>query len=553
MSDSYSQKQAKQNINQQQSYYQDIENLDIYTSEQTEIWLPESPQPQKLEQQAWRLKAKAIVWAIALSVLPVLAVGTAIHYHGTQLITKQIPQLKQESAQGSAATELAIHRQLSLLLTGAGITAVLGGAIAALIANRAIRPIQNAAAISTTIINRLRPESEENHSLIASKDELLILETNINLIKELLSGLLWEQKAEAEYSQLLIKISRYIRESFNEENIFRITVEEVREALNLDRVAIFRFNANWNGTFIQESVTPGLPKILSVTVSNPGFEAGYIEQYRNSCIRAIDDIYQADLTDYHIQLLEQFGVKSSLVAPILKGKQLFGLLIAHQCSRTRFWQQSEINLFAQIAMQVGFALDYARLIEQADTKINIAQVFIDTTRRIRASLNEEDVLKNTVEEVRKALSTDRVIVYGFDANWYGTVIAESVVPGFPKVLRAEIKDPCFAQGYVEKYQAGRVQATNNIYEAELTDCHINQLESFAVKANLVAPILKDEQLFGLLIAHQCSRARDWQQSEIDLFAQIAMQVGFALDHARLLDQFEQEYQSSNRIFDLWQE
>jgi methyl-accepting chemotaxis protein PixJ len=80
MSDSYSQKQAKQNINQQQSYYQDIENLDIYTSEQTEIWLPESPQPQKLEQQAWRLKAKAIVWAIALSVLPVLAVGTAIHY-----------------------------------------------------------------------------------------------------------------------------------------------------------------------------------------------------------------------------------------------------------------------------------------------------------------------------------------------------------------------------------------------------------------------------------------------------------------------------------------
>ncbi|MDM9380012.1 GAF domain-containing protein [Chlorogloeopsis sp. ULAP01] len=539
MSESYSQKQAKQNINQQQSYYQDIENLDIYTSEQTEIWLPESPQTQALERQSGRLKVKAMIWAIALSVLPILTVGTAIHYHGTQLITKQIPQLKQESAKGSTETELSIHRQLSLLLTGTGITAVLAGAIAAFMANRAIRPVQNAAAISTTIINKLRPENDETHNLVASKDELLVLETNINLIKELLSGLLWEQKAEAQYSQLLIKISQYIRESFNEENIFRNTVEEVRKGLNLERVAIFRFNANWNGTFIQESVTPGLPKVLSVTVSNPGFEAGYIEQYRNGCIRAIDDIYQADLTDYHIQLLEQFGVKSSLVAPIFKGKQLFGLLIAHQSSRIRFWQQSEINLFAQIAMQVGFALDYARLLEYTDRKVNLAQVFIDITRRIRESLNEEDVLKNTVEEVRRALSTDRVIVYGFDANWYGTVIAESVVLGFPKVLRAEIKDPCFAQGYVEKYQAARVQATSNIYEAELSECHIRQLEAFAVKANLVAPILKDEQLFGLLIAHQCSRARAWQQSEIDLFAQIAMQVGFALDHARLLDQVKQ--------------
>ncbi len=78
-----------------------------------------------------------------------------------------------------------------------------------------------------------------------------------------------------------------------------------------------------------------------------------------------------------------------------------------------------------------------------------------------------------------------------------------------------------------------VLAINNIYEVGLADCHINLLESFGVKANLVAPILKDEQLFGLLIAHQCSRPRDWKQSEIDLFAQIAMQVGFALDHARL--------------------
>ncbi len=142
------------------------------------------------------------------------------------------------------------------------------------------------------------------------------------------------------------------------------------------------------------------------------------------------------------------------------------------------------------------------------------------------------------------------MVYSFDANWYGTVIAEAVLPGFPKALRANIKDPCFAEGYVEQYQAGRVQAVNNIYEAGLSACHLSQLEPFAVKANLVAPILKDDQLFGLLIAHQCAKSREWQQSEINLLAQLAMQVGFALDHARLLQRIDTEGIRTNLLGDI---
>ncbi|MFN6488010.1 MULTISPECIES: GAF domain-containing protein [unclassified Nostoc] len=504
---------------------------------------------QRLWQQKWSLKTKAIVLALSISALPIVAIGTATYYCGVNLITKQIPQVREESSKSSTETELALQRQLSLLLTGMGVTATFVGAIAVFVTNRVTSRVSKAAAISNNIKNKLRPDSEFTQVFIASEDELVILERNITLFTQLLSVLIQEKEAEADYSQLLIKVTRWIRESFNEEDVLKTTSEEIRKALSIDRVTIFCFNSNCNGTFIAESVTPGLPKILGVTVSDPGYEIEYIEKYQNGFIRAIDNIYQADLSDSDIELLEQFAVKSNLVAPIVKGKQLFGLLIAHQCSRIRFWQQSEIDLFAQIAVQIGFALDYTKLLQQVDTKADKAQIFIEITRSIRQSLNEEDVIKTTVEEVRKALSTDRVLVYSFSANWSGIVIAESVVPGYPKVLRSEIQDPCFAQDYVEKYQSGRVQAINNIYEAGLRDCHINLLESFGVKANLVAPILKDEQLFGLLIAHQCSRPRDWQQSEIDLCSQIAMEVGFALDHARLLQRIEAEGVQSQLLAD----
>ncbi|MEH2164265.1 MAG: GAF domain-containing protein [Nostoc sp.] len=507
---------------------------------------------QRLWQQKGSLKTKVIVWVLSISVLPVVAIGTATYFYGINLITRQIPQVRQETSKTLLDTELALQqRQLSLLLAGMGGTAIVAGAIAVFVANRAMTRISNAAAISNDIKNKLRPDSDFTQTFIANEDELVMLERNISLFTELLSVLAQEKEAETDYSQLLIKITRWVRESFNEQDVLKTTSEEIRKALSIDRVTIFCFNSNSNsnGTFITESVAPGLPKILGVTVSESGFEAEYREKYQNGYTRATDNILQADLSDGDIELLQQFAVKSNLVAPIFKGKELFGLLIAHQCYRQRFWQQSEIDLFVQIAMQVGFALDYTQLLEQVDTKADKAQTFIEITRSIRQSLNEEDVLKSTVEEVRKALSTDRVLVYSFNPNWSGTVIAESVVPGYPRVLRSEIQDICFGQGYVEKYQSGRVVATNNIHESGLADCHISLLESFAVKANLVAPILKDEQLFGLLIAHHCSRPRDWQQPEIDLFTQVAMQVGFALDHARLLQRVEAEGVQSQLLVD----
>ncbi|NJR76100.1 MAG: GAF domain-containing protein, partial [Scytonema sp. CRU_2_7] len=354
-----------------------------------------SPRPQQQGRQEWSLKTKAIAWAMVVSMLPVLAVGTATYYFGRQLSAKQISPTRQVGV-----TEL--HRQLSLLLMGTGMTAVLAGAIAAILANRALRPVLNAASVSTTMVNRLRQDNAQTHTPIASKDELVVLETNINFIKEQLPDLLWKQEAEAERSQVLMNITLRIRKSLNEEDVFKTTVEEIRKVLRIDRVLIFRFNPDWDGTCVEESAASGLPKMLWTTISDPCFQTEYVEQYRNGRVRAIDDIYQANLNDCHIGLLERFAVKSNLIAPILKNDQLFGLLIAHQCSRPRIWQQAEIDLFAQIATQVGFALDYARLLERIDTKADQAQAFIDITRHIRESLNEEDVLKATVEEARKA-------------------------------------------------------------------------------------------------------------------------------------------------------
>lgn len=186
----------------------------------------------------------------------------------------------------------------------------------------------------------------------------------------------------------------------------------------------------------------------------------------------------------------------------------------------------------------GMAEQLQTLLKKQESATEAAQTFTDITLRIRRSLNMDDILKTAVREVRKVMHTERVVIYKFNPDLSGTVVAESVVPGWTQALKQTIDDPCFKEQHIKNYKSGRVRGINDIYHAGLTECHINTLERFEVKANLVAPILKDQQLLGLLIAHHCSEPRNWQPSEINLFTQLAAQIGFALDQANLLEQVE---------------
>ena len=61
-----------------------------------------------------------------------------------------------------------------------------------------------------------------------------------------------------------------------------------------------------------------------------------------------------------------------------------------------------------------------------------------------------------------------------------------------------------------------------------------------MKANLVAPLLRGETLWGLLCIHQCSAPRRWQDKEIEFVTHIASQLGVGLQQAELLAQAQQQ-------------
>ena len=167
-----------------------------------------------------------------------------------------------------------------------------------------------------------------------------------------------------------------------------------------------------------------------------------------------------------------------------------------------------------------------------------ATLLADLIGRMRQYSDRDKVFATVTQEVRQTLAADRVVVYLFDGNGSGTIVAESVEQGYPTALNAQITDPCFMERYIEKYRKGRVQATEDISKAGLTDCHLRQLEPFQVKANLVVPILQRDDLIGLLVTHQCSGTRSWEDYDINFCRLVSVQMGIALEQVNLFNQRE---------------
>jgi len=352
--------------------------------------------------------------------------------------------------------------------------------------------------------------------------------------------------AKAEQQKALFRVITKIRESLDLKAIFKITAIEVRQLLNADRVALFRFapNSGWNdGEFVSEDVAPEFKSVLSEKVHDHCFGEQYAIDYHKGRVQAVSDIQTADLKECHIEILKRFQICANLVVPVLEEETLWGLLCIHQCSAPRTWTSDEIEFIQQVATHLGVALQQAKLLEKVRFQANQQKALFKVVTRIREPMGLETIFRTAAIESRQLLKSDRVAIFRFapDSSWNdGEFVSESVGEGYASVLAERVHDHCFGDRYAAAYHQGQIQTVADIYSSGLQDCHIEVLSRFQIRANLVVPLLQGTYLWGLLCIHQCAEPRFWEAEEIEFAKQISAQLSVALRQAELLAKTQQQ-------------
>ncbi|MDZ4871782.1 MAG: Sensor histidine kinase RcsC [Chroococcidiopsis cubana SAG 39.79] len=188
-------------------------------------------------------------------------------------------------------------------------------------------------------------------------------------------------------------------------------------------------------------------------------------------------------------------------------------------------------------------------IEQRQRQYQRSQLFAEVTLKIRQSLQLEDILQAAAIEVQKILQADRVVIYRLRSDGTGSAVAEAVLPGWFSVLGQQFAAEVFPEDCHQLYCQGRIRGIADVEREEnIAPCLVEFMRQFQVKAKLVVPIITKAELWGLLIAHQCSSSRDWTDFETELLGQLADQIGIAITQAQLLEQetrYSQELARSN--------
>jgi PAS domain S-box-containing protein len=199
-------------------------------------------------------------------------------------------------------------------------------------------------------------------------------------------------RESAKRERAIAQVIQTMRQTLDIDTIFSATTEELRQLLKCDRVGIYRFNPDWSGEFVAESVASGWIALVTEQKNDPhlkqksldnencavktfGLENDLVQDTylqrtqggaysRGRSYLAVQDIYQAGFSSCYIHLLERFQARAYITVPIFCGGQLWGLLASYQNSGSRHWGAAEINIVVQIGSQLGVALQQAELLEE---------------------------------------------------------------------------------------------------------------------------------------------------------------------------------------------
>jgi two-component system, sensor histidine kinase and response regulator len=226
--------------------------------------------------------------------------------------------------------------------------------------------------------------------------------------------------------------------------------------------------------------------------------------------------------------------------------------------------QSQFTLQLIAALTPPAPLPVAQVAEAVlQQQIEQERLLNQVTTQIRQSLELPVLLQTAVEQVRQFLQVDRLVIYQLNvdpsdllAGTGSPAVAAPISGGvityearaskaIPSILHL-IEDCALLQSpqHRDRYRKGLTLAVADVEtKYKPLPCLRQVLQRAQVRAKLVAPIVVQAQLWGLLIAHDCHQPRHWQDSEQQFLRQIGEHLAIAISQAQLYAQVQQQNQT----------
>ena len=341
----------------------------------------------------------------------------AIYDNSTAILVRGTPE--------SSLNNLLMQSLFQQLLT-VFIALILVGACIIILRRSIVKPVDNlktaAQKFADSVTTGNHKDIQTSRAQIFAKDEIGELAVSFNTMADTIYTQIQQRENEAHLALQLNAITAVIRESLDSEKILKVAVINTRKAMQVARTLFYSLN-EWQSRVVAESVDQKSNTLLGISIKNPYDIKENIEDLPIGSIKTVNNVDIVSntprLSQTCIKHLQQFNVQAYLLAPVFVNKELYGLFIAHQCEDAHPWQDSEINLFKQVAVQIGYALEQSQLLQQVQQGRIIAETVSVEERRQKENLQMQ--LMELLQDVEGAVSGDLTVRADVSEGEIGTV------------------------------------------------------------------------------------------------------------------------------------
>ena len=102
--------------------------------------------------------------------------------------------------------------------------------------------------------------------------------------------------------------------------------------------------------------------------------------------------------------------RSALAVPVKLRGEVIGILHVESNNPSKRWQEDEISLVQAVAERAAFAMENARLFQDARRRAAKERLISEASARISGALNIENILETTAEELERVLGGSEILI-----------------------------------------------------------------------------------------------------------------------------------------------
>ncbi len=278
-------------------------------------------------------------------------------------------------------------------------------------------------------------------------------------------------------------------------------------------------------------------------ISNEEIEVFAQVVFSQKQLLVVNDVTKLDIPDSTQKLMEEYNVKSFMMAPLYYASKPIGLLIIDSTREFKVYTDEDKALFESIVNQATVIINQAKLTDQIQEKIFRESLLRRVTNNILEAENRKDALYSICKDIGELFDADRVYLHYYNqekSEFYKT---------FAKYKRSEDVLACLSANSYSKeaseYISNRIFKNkeliviNNINEVPAKE--IQKIKQFTccVKAFIIAPVFYKDEPLAMIVIAMVDKPKVWKKENLDYLTLISQQISIGINLFKLNDELKQ--------------